>query len=118
LRDHHRVPGRFPLLVFVVVAVAGWAAVAVGALQLEPDEQCGRTLPETSTYSFELALWPPGATRCEYTTPADSGSYTYVPWQAWLLALSGAAGLAIAVAGRPVVGIPLALTGLGVWFVI
>jgi hypothetical protein len=120
LRDHHRVPGRFPLLVFVVVAAVGWAWVAVGArpFPLEPDDACGRVLPETSSYSTDFALWPPGATRCAYTTPAESGTYTYVPWEAWLVVLGGAAGVALAAAGRPLVGIPLAFATLAVWFVV
>lgn len=42
------------------------------------------------------ALWPPGATRCDY----GSASRIYVPWREWLVLALVVAGVGVAAAGR------------------
>jgi hypothetical protein len=86
----------------------------------DPLDVCPGYVPvERTGYSISHTLWPPGATECEWTTPAGEVRHsTYVPWSEWLiLALLGcAAALALPrspllIAGAFVVLLGLALVG-------
>ena len=83
-----------PLLVGALLALIGWARVAIGGIPFSGErlEECRVPLVEGVSYSSELALWPPGATRCEWAGPGGSGTGWYVPWGEWLVVLLGAIG--------------------------
>jgi hypothetical protein len=117
----------------LAVAAAGVAAVllwmfAIAVMREAPYALCPSIEPvEGSSLRTELALWPPGATECEYTAPSGAVTRTtHVPWREWgavaLFAL-GAAGMAAAVlaAARRWLwvygGLVLVVGGIAVWFI-
>jgi hypothetical protein len=70
-----RMSRRLPLLVGVIVALLGWAAVALGGPSLGENraEACGVPFEEEPVgYTLDWALWPPGATTCEWSGPPGS----------------------------------------------
>jgi hypothetical protein len=79
----------------LILVAAAWTYFAVPFPQ-EPEDFCpGYGGEERTGHSTSYGLWPPGATDCEYTTPAGEVRHsTYVPWREWLvlaLLLSAAA---------------------------
>ena len=81
----------------LIVLAAGWTYFGLPFPQ-EPGDFCpGYGGEEATSYGTSYSLWPPGATDCEYTTPAGEVRHsTYVPWKEWLVIalLLWAAGLA------------------------
>jgi Na+/proline symporter len=86
------------VVVLVLISVVLWFRLPF--FSEDPQEVCpGYRLVETTGYSTSQTLWPPGATECEYTTPAgEVRRSTYVPWSEWLILalVFAAAGLVYA----------------------
>lgn len=121
---------RLPLLVGLFVGLVGWAAVALGGPSLGENraEACGVPFEEEPvSYSLDWALWPPGATSCEWSGPAGSGTGLYVPWDEWLIVLLGAVGAGLLTSAvlpgrrlrliRLALGVVLPLGALAAWFI-
>ena len=65
------------------------------AFSQDPEVTCpGYRAVEGTGYSTGVSLWPPGATACEYTTPAGAVRHsTFMPWLDYaLLVLLAASG--------------------------
>lgn len=82
----------------LIFCAAAWTWFALPFPQ-EPEDVCpGYEAEERTSYGTSYGLWPPGATDCEYTTPAGEVRHsTYVPWREWLVLapLLAAAGLVL-----------------------
>jgi hypothetical protein len=90
-------------LFLVPCAVALWWFTP--AFSSEPEDFCpGYGGGETTSYSTELALWPPGATKCEYTTPTGAVRHsTHFAWEEWgVLALLATSAVLAILAARHV----------------
>jgi hypothetical protein len=102
--------------------------LAIAVMRDGPYALCPGIEPvEGSSLQTELALWPPGATECEYTAPGGAVTRsTHVPWREWgavaLFAL-GVAGVATAVLGEgrrwlwAYAGVVLVFGAMAVWFI-
>jgi hypothetical protein len=83
---------------------AGAVLAALAGPTSEPETFCpGYVAAERTWYDTEVALWPPGATECEFLTPQGTVvRTTHFDWVEWtvlaLLTVSGA--LAVVVARR------------------
>jgi hypothetical protein len=131
LEGWRRRHGGFKAAVFGAAAfVAGLAWASIGAVPFgrEPDVTCpGSVDVEGTSYETRFAWWPPGATRCSYTTPAgEVRESTYVPWLEWATVAVCALGVGLAAyaligpryrlrAGY--VALVLLVGGLAIWFV-
>jgi hypothetical protein len=113
-----------------VALVAGLAWASIGAVPFgqEPEVLCpGYANTEGTSYEMRTTWWPPGATRCSYTTPAGGvRESTYVPWQEWSTVAVCALGLALAAFAAMTVryrlraayaAVVLLIGGLAIWFV-
>jgi hypothetical protein len=128
-----RQPGgatRRAAMVGIVALLAGVAWAAVGAIPFgqEPDVLCpGYGDVEGTSYETRATWWPPGGTRCTFTTPAgEARESTYVPWHEW--ATVAVCALAVALAAFALMtsrhrlraayaAIVLLVGGLAIWFV-
>jgi len=111
-----------PVVLALCVFGVGFALIWAGFSPLNADPLLfcpgGLAMGETTSLSTEPALWPPGTTRCEYTT-ADgvSSSRIYVPWRDWLSLALFAAAVGVAAAGRLVLAAGLVLAAFVAAFV-
>ena len=115
-----RVLRAHPAVLALCVFFLGFALIWAGFSPLSEDPFlfCPGAPPVEGTgFDAEPALWPPGTTRCEYTTASGRSTRIYAPWRDWVvLALfSGAVG--VAVAGRLALATGLVLAAFAAAFV-
>ncbi len=111
-----------PVVLALCVFVGGFALIWAGFSPLNEDPLLfcpgGLEMDERSSLSTEPALWPPGTTRCEYTTAQGvSSSRIFVPWRDWVSLALFAAAVGVAAAGRLVLAAGLVLAAFAASFV-
>ena len=76
----------------VVLALAAYGTLAQDACIADADSP----VDERWSGSQRLALWPPAALRCEWSSDAETVSWTMTMWPLWIVygAVFAAAGLA------------------------
>ena len=97
---------RHPAVLALCVFVLGFAVVWAGFSPIAEDPLLfcpGGLAAEGTDIRAEPALWPPGTTRCVYSTAAGRSSRIHVPWDEWVaLALFAiAVGVAASAPTRP-----------------